>query len=50
MALTPCGPRLLAGTVVKFLVLGMKSYGRGSAFLLRVGHEQVAMALALLEA
>jgi len=31
------------------LVLGQKSYGRGSAFLLKVGHAQVAMAVGLLE-
>jgi hypothetical protein len=29
-------------------IIGMKSYGRGSAFLLRLGHEQVQHVLTLL--
>jgi len=32
-----------------FLILGMKSYGRGSAFLLRIGIEQVLMAVEILK-
>ena len=31
-----------------FFILGMKSYGRSSAFLLRLGHEQVQLVLELL--
>ena len=31
------------------VVLGMKSYGRGSAFLIKVGIEQVGMAEEVLE-
>ena len=34
----------------RFLVLGNKSYGRRSDFLLQVGHQQVVDALDLLEA
>ena len=33
-----------------FFVLGAKSYGRNSAFLLKLGFEQVASVLELLEA
>jgi len=32
-----------------FLILGMKSYGRSSKFLLRVGNEQIAHAMELLD-
>jgi len=43
------GPATLVSPEPGFLVLGMKSYGRGSAFLLKVGHEQCDMALDLLK-
>jgi len=42
------GPATLLTPEPGLLVLGMKSYGRGSAFLLRVGHEQVMQAVDLL--
>ena len=32
----------------RFFIVGMKSYGRGSAFLLRIGYEQVQHVMALL--
>ena len=35
------GPATLCNPENDFFVIGMKSYGRGSAFLLRVGFEQV---------
>lgn len=35
------GPELLKNPEKGMFTLGMKSYGRGSRFLLRVGHEQV---------
>jgi hypothetical protein len=31
-----------------FFILGMKSYGRGSGFLLRLGHEQVQLVMSLI--
>ena len=31
-----------------FLILGMKSYGRGSRFIMKIGHEQVEHAMTLL--
>lgn len=43
------GPGLLKNPEKDFFVLGMKSYGRGSAFLVRIGLEQVEMCLGLLE-
>jgi len=42
------GPATLLTPEKGFLILGMKSYGRGSAFLLRVGIEQVQMAMHIL--
>jgi len=42
------GPATLLTPEPGLFVLGMKSYGRGSAFLLRVGHEQVLQAVQLL--
>ena len=38
------GPATLLNPEKGLLVLGHKSYGRGSAFLLKIGHEQVALA------
>ena len=35
------GPDVLVNPEPGFFILGMKSYGRNSAFLLRTGHEQV---------
>jgi thioredoxin reductase len=32
-----------------FFILGMKSYGRGSKFIMKIGHEQVGHALTLLK-
>jgi hypothetical protein len=37
----PCGPAALKTTEPNFYVLGAKSYGRNSHFLLRNGFEQV---------
>lgn len=31
-----------------FFVIGMKSYGRGSAFLMKIGQEQVQLVMELL--
>ena len=42
------GPGTLVNPEPGFFIVGMKSYGRGSKFLLRVGHEQVAMVHGLL--
>lgn len=44
------GPDLLRNPEPRFFVLGSKSYGRRSDFLLRTGHRQVDEALALLAA
>ena len=35
------GPEVLANPEPGFFILGMKSYGTNSAFLLQTGHEQV---------
>ena len=43
------GPATLTTPEPRLLVLGMKSYGRGSAFLLKIGNEQCDMAIGLLE-
>ena len=42
------GPDVLVNPEPNFFIIGMKSYGRNSAFLLRTGHEQVRDVLALL--
>ena len=44
------GPEMLRSPEPNFYVLGMKSYGRGSAFLLRVGTEQVNAVAGLVRA
>ena len=44
------GPELLASPEPRFFVLGSKSYGRRSDFLLRTGHAQVDDLLALVQA
>eukprot|EP00520_Triparma_pacifica_P012749 CAMPEP_0118656444 /NCGR_PEP_ID=MMETSP0785-20121206/13492_1 /TAXON_ID=91992 /ORGANISM="Bolidomonas pacifica, Strain CCMP 1866" /LENGTH=386 /DNA_ID=CAMNT_0006549303 /DNA_START=106 /DNA_END=1266 /DNA_ORIENTATION=- len=43
------GPETLMNPEKGFFVLGMKSYGRGSAFLLKVGIDQVRMVMELLK-
>ncbi|GMI41697.1 hypothetical protein TrCOL_g4530 [Triparma columacea] len=43
------GPGTLGNPEKGMVVLGMKSYGRGSAFLIKVGIEQVGMAEEVLE-
>ena len=43
------GPQTLVNPEPNFFIVGMKSYGRGSKFLLRIGHEQVTMVQGLLE-
>ena len=43
------GPELLRNPEEDFYVAGMKSYGRGSAFLIRIGLEQVDMIMGLLQ-
>jgi hypothetical protein len=35
------GPETLCSPEPGMLVIGMKSYGRNSAFLLKIGHQQV---------
>ena len=42
------GPATMLNPEPGFFVIGMKSFGRGSAFLLRIGHEQVQHVLSLL--
>ena len=42
------GPDMLRSPEPGLFVLGMKSYGRGSAFLLKIGHEQVQQVITLL--
>lgn len=44
------GPELLASPEPRFFVLGAKSYGRRSDFLLQAGHAQVEDLLSLLQA
>jgi hypothetical protein len=41
LAQVSSGPETLRNPEPGLFVLGMKSYGRGSAFLLRLGYEQV---------
>uniref|UniRef100_A0A7S2GGT9 L-ornithine N(5)-oxygenase n=1 Tax=Octactis speculum TaxID=3111310 RepID=A0A7S2GGT9_9STRA len=42
------GPATLVSPEKNFFIAGMKSYGRSSKFLLKIGHEQVGMILGLL--
>ena len=42
------GPDTLKNPEPRFFILGAKSYGRNSAFLLRIGHAQVRGAYSLL--
>ena len=42
------GPGLLVSPEPRFYVLGAKSYGRNSAFLLKLGHAQVEAVVAML--
>ena len=49
LAQTSGGAASLVCPEKDFLVLGMKSYGRSSTFLLKIGNEQVAHAMELLE-
>ncbi len=44
------GPALLRTPEPRFYVLGAKSYGRNSAFLLTIGHKQVEAVVGMLEA
>lgn len=50
MKLGGFGPDALVNPEPDFFILGMKSYGRNSAFLLRTGYEQVRDAFSLLTA
>lgn len=43
------GPGTMVNPEPRFFIIGMKSYGRGSKFLLKIGLEQVAMVLSLLD-
>lgn len=43
------GPETLRSPEPNFYIVGMKSYGRGSAFLLRIGYDQVDGIVSLLE-
>jgi hypothetical protein len=43
------GKETLRSPENRFFIIGMKSYGRGSSFLLRIGYEQVEHVMALLE-
>lgn len=42
------GPQTLTTPEKGFYILGMKSYGRGSAFLLKIGNDQCDMAIELI--
>lgn len=42
------GKETLRSPEARLFVVGMKSYGRGSSFLLRIGYEQVEHVMALL--
>ena len=44
------GPELLTTPEPRFYVLGSKSYGRGSAFLLTIGQKQVEAVVGMLSA
>jgi len=48
MAQTGFGPETLTNPEPRFFILGAKSYGRNSAFLMRIGWEQVDDAVGLL--
>ncbi len=48
LALGGFGPEVLKNPEPNFFILGMKSYGRNSAFLLRTGYEQIRDVLGLL--
>jgi len=48
MAQTGFGPETLTSPEPRFFILGAKSYGRNSAFLMRIGWEQVDDAFGLL--
>ena len=43
------GPDLLKTTEPQFYIVGCKSYGRGSAFLLSLGHKQVETVVGVLK-
>ncbi|MFT6397651.1 MAG: thioredoxin reductase [Bradymonadia bacterium] len=43
------GPDLLRNPEPRFFVLGAKSYGRNSAFLLRLGYQQAEQVMAMIE-
>jgi hypothetical protein len=43
------GVETLISPEPNFFIVGMKSYGRGNAFLMRIGYEQVQSVVALLE-
>ena len=49
LAQTSGGAESLLTPEQGFLCLGMKSYGRSSKFLLKIGNEQVAHAMRLLK-
>jgi len=49
MAQTGFGPETLLSPEPRFFILGAKSYGRNSAFLMRIGWEQVNDSFGLLE-
>ena len=44
------GPELLTTPEPRFYVLGSKSYGRSSSFLLSLGHQQVSAVVGMLQA
>lgn len=48
LAAPPQGPATLRNPEPRFFILGAKSYGRNSTFLLRAGHAQVRDAFALI--
>ncbi len=50
LAQTSSGKETMLTPEPGFFVCGMKSYGRGSAFLLRIGHEQVLQVVELIAA
>lgn len=49
MSQTGFGPETLLSPEPRFFILGAKSYGRNSAFLMRIGWEQVDDSFGLLE-
>ncbi len=46
---TSAGPETLLNPEPNFFILGSKSYGRGSAFLLKLGHTQVEEVMGVLD-